>query len=155
MYHKPIVEAKIVNPLLGELFPLPDYATSGAAGIDLRACLTAPLTLNPSDSVIINSGLAIHIHDPQLAGILLPRSGLGIRHGIVLSNLVGLIDSDYQGEIQIAVWNRGQHHYTIQPGDRICQLIFVPIVQVTLQIVPEFNQISQRHEGGLGHTGTQ
>jgi dUTP pyrophosphatase len=155
MQHKPVVEAKIINPLLGELFPFPDYATSGAAGIDLRACLTAPLELLPGDSVIISSGLAIHIHDPQLAGLLLPRSGLGIRHGIVLSNLVGLIDSDYQGEIQIGVWNRGQISYTIQPGDRICQLIFVPIVQVALKIVPEFDHTSQRHDGGLGHTGTQ
>ncbi len=147
------IEAKIVNPLLGDKIPLPDYATSGAAGLDLRACLAEAVTLAPGETRLIGSGLAIALHDPGLAALILPRSGLGSRHGIVLGNLVGLVDSDYQGEIKIAVWNRSNTAFTIQPGERICQMIFVPVIQAEFKLVDEFSQSSQRHEGGFGHTG--
>ena len=147
------IEVKIVNPLLGTRFDLPEYATDGAAALDLRACIEAPLELNAGETRLIGSGLALGIHDSGLAAMLLPRSGLGSKHGIVLGNLVGLIDSDYQGEVKIAVWNRGTQAFTIQPGERICQMVFVPVVQVELEPVEEFGQVSARGAGGFGHTG--
>lgn len=147
------IEYKIIDPRIGKEFPLPAYATDGAAGMDLRACLDTPLELSPGDTSLIPTGLAIHIGNPQLAAVILPRSGLGHKHGIVLGNLVGLIDSDYQGELMISCWNRGQTAFTIQPGERIAQLVFIPVVQVALQAVDEFN-MSARGAGGFGHSGT-
>ena len=147
------IEYKILDPRIGTAFPLPAYATTGSAGMDLRACLDSALTLNPSDTTLIPTGLAIHIGDPGLAAVILPRSGLGHKHGIVLGNLVGLIDSDYQGQLLISCWNRGQDSFTIEPGERIAQLVFVPVVQVSLQAVDDFNQ-SDRGTGGFGHSGT-
>lgn len=147
------IEYKILDPRIGTVFPLPAYATTGSAGMDLRACLDTAITLNPGDTTLIPTGLAIHIADPSLAAVILPRSGLGHKHGIVLGNLVGLIDSDYQGELLISCWNRGANHFTIQPGKRIAQLVFVPVVQVTLQAVENFDQ-SHRGTGGFGHSGT-
>jgi dUTP pyrophosphatase len=131
---------------------LPQYATAGAAGLDLRACLDAPLTLMPGDSQLVPSGVAIHIGDPGFAALILPRSGLGAKHGIVLGNLVGLIDSDYQGQVFISVWNRGHAAFTIQPMDRIAQLVVVPVQQVEFEVVEEFNS-SYRGAGGFGSTG--
>jgi len=131
---------------------LPQYATAGAAGLDLRACLDQPLTLAPGASELVPSGIAIHLGDPGLAAVVLPRSGLGHKHGIVLGNLVGLIDSDYQGQIMVSVWNRGQAAFTIQPMERIAQLVVVPVVQVRLNVVEEF-EASQRGAGGFGSTG--
>lgn len=131
---------------------LPHYATAGAAGLDLRACLDASLTLQPGDSQLVRSGIAIHLGDPRYAAIVLPRSGLGSKHGIVLGNLVGLIDSDYQGEVMVSVWNRGKHDFTIQPLERIAQLIVVPVVQVEFEVVEEF-AASTRGAGGFGSTG--
>jgi dUTP pyrophosphatase len=147
------IEYKILDPRIGTAFPLPAYATTGSAGMDLRACLDGALTLNPGDTTLIPTGLAIHIGDPGLAAVILPRSGLGHKHGIVLGNLVGLIDSDYQGQLLISCWNRGQESFTIEPGERIAQLVFVPVVQVSLQAVDDFNQ-SDRGIGGFGHSGT-
>lgn len=147
------IEYKILDPRIGTAFPLPTYATSGSAGMDLRACLDNALTLNPGDTSLIPTGLAIHIGDTGLAAVILPRSGLGHKHGIVLGNLVGLIDSDYQGQLLISCWNRGQDSFTIEPGERIAQLVFVPVVQVSLQAVDDFNQ-SDRGTGGFGHSGT-
>ena len=141
---------KILDPRLREV--LPQYATAGAAGLDLRACLNAPLTLMPGDSQLVPSGIAIHIGDPGLAALILPRSGLGAKHGIVLGNLVGLIDSDYQGQVFISVWNRGNAAFTIQPMDRIAQLVVVPVQQVEFDVVEEFNT-SYRGAGGFGSTG--
>jgi len=131
---------------------LPQYATAGAAGLDLRACLNAPLTLMPGDSQLVPSGIAIHIGDPGFAALILPRSGLGAKHGIVLGNLVGLIDSDYQGQVFISVWNRGHAAFTIQPMDRIAQLVVVPVQQVEFNVVEEF-EVSSRGSGGFGSTG--
>ncbi len=131
---------------------LPQYATTGAAGLDLRACLDAPLVLKPGDSQLVPSGLAIHIGDPGFAAVVLPRSGLGAKHGIVLGNLVGLIDSDYQGQVLVSVWNRGQAAFTIQPMDRIAQLVVVPVEQVEFNVVEEFG-LSSRGAGGFGSTG--
>jgi len=131
---------------------LPAYATDGAAGLDLRACVEAPLTLAPGDTQLIRTGLAIHIGDPALAAVILPRSGLGHKHGIVLGNLVGLIDSDYQGELLVSCWNRGKESFNIQPGERIAQLVFVPVVRAHFDIVDEF-EVSDRGAGGFGHTG--
>ena len=147
------IEYKILDPRIGTAFPLPAYATTGSAGMDLRACLDSALTLNPGDTTLIPTGLAIHIGDPGLAAVILPRSGLGHKHGIVLGNLVGLIDSDYQGQLLISCWNRGQDSFTIEPGERIAQLVFVPVVQVSLQAVDDFNQ-SDRGTGGFGPSGT-
>ena len=147
------IEYKILDPRIGTAFPLPAYATTGSAGMDLRACLDSALTLNPGDTTLIPTGLAIHIGDPGLAAVILPRSGLGHKHGIVLGNLVGLIDSDYQGQLLISCWNRGQDSFSIEPGERIAQLVFVPVVQVSLQAVDDFNQ-SDRGTGGFGHSGT-
>lgn len=148
------IEYKILDPRLGKEFPLPDYATTGSAGMDLRACLDEPLHLQPGETQLIPTGMAIHIADPGLAAVILPRSGLGHKHGIVLGNLVGLIDSDYQGQLFISCWNRADKLFIIEPGERIAQLVFVPVVQVNLQQVDEFHQ-SQRGEGGFGHSGTQ
>ncbi len=147
------IETKILSPLLGSTIPLPSYATDGAAGMDIRACLVSAVTIAPGATEIIDSGLAISIRDPGLMAVLVPRSGLGIKHGIVLANTVGIIDSCYQGEIKVGVWNRGDQAFTIQPGDRICQLLFVPVAQVELEIVAEFRATTVRGEGGLGHTG--
>lgn len=146
------IEYKILDPRIGNEFPLPEYATGGSAGMDLRACLDASLNLNPGETQLIPTGLAIHVGDPGLAAIILPRSGLGHKHGIVLGNLVGLIDSDYQGQLFISCWNRGNDNFTIQPGERIAQLVFVPVVQANLQQVEDFDQ-SHRGEGGFGHSG--
>lgn len=146
------IEYKILDPRIGTEFPLPAYATNGSAGMDLRACLDAPLVLTAGNTELIPTGIAIHIGDPTLAAVILPRSGLGHKHGIVLGNLVGLIDSDYQGQLFISCWNRGSASFTIQPGERIAQLVFVPVVQVALQPVDDFDQ-SHRGEGGFGHSG--
>jgi len=142
-----------MNPLMGTNIPLPTYATDGAAAMDLRACLNEPKTVQPGETVFIPSGIAIGIHDPGLVALILPRSGLGIKHGIVLANTIGVIDSDYQGEIGIGIHNRGKTPYTIEPGERICQMMFVPVVQVALEIVRNFSRESKRGAGGFGHTG--
>lgn len=148
------IEMKIINPLVGKEIPLPTYATPGSAGMDLRACLTAPLTINPGETHLIPTGIAIHIADPTMAATILPRSGLGHKHGIVLGNLVGLIDSDYQGELMISCWNRGHDSFTIEAGDRIAQLVIVPVIQAQLTLVDSFDS-SERGEGGFGHSGKQ
>ena len=144
------LEVRILDPRIRD--SLPHYATPGAAGLDLRACLDAPLVLQPGDSQLVSAGIAIHLGDPGLAAIVLPRSGLGARHGIVLGNLVGLIDSDYQGQIFISVWNRGKAAFTIEPLERIAQLLVVPVVQVQFEVVEEF-AASVRGAGGFGSTG--
>lgn len=146
------IQVKVLDPRLGKEFPMPNYATPGSAGMDLRACLNEPLQLEPGQTKLIPTGLAIHLADAALAATILPRSGLGHKHGIVLGNLVGLIDSDYQGELMISCWNRGHDVFTIQPGERIAQLVVVPVVQVALDVVESFDE-SQRGEGGFGHTG--
>jgi dUTP pyrophosphatase len=147
------IETKIMNPLMGSSIPLPGYATTGSAAMDLRACLSEPLTVQPGETVLIPSGIAISIHDPALVALLVPRSGLGIKHGIVLANTIGVIDSDYQGEIGIGIHNRGKTAYTVEPGERICQMMFVPLTQVFLRVVEEFSMDSARGAGGFGHTG--
>src|SRR5579862_3262187 len=146
------LQVRILDERIGAEFPLPAYATEGSAGLDLRACIAAPLTLAPGRAELIPSGLAIHLDDPALAAVILPRSGLGHRHGIVLGNLVGLIDSDYQGQLMVSCWNRGAEAYTVSPGERIAQLVVVPVVQVALQVVAEF-ATSERGAGGFGHSG--
>jgi dUTP pyrophosphatase len=146
------VQLKILDPRLGREFPLPDYATMGSAGLDLRACLDQPLEIQPGEAHLIPSGIAIHIEDPALAAVLLPRSGLGHKHGIVLGNLVGLIDSDYQGQVMVSCWNRGDRPFTVAVGERIAQMVFVPVVRVHLEVVKEFTA-SVRGEGGFGHSG--
>lgn len=148
----PNIQLKILDSRLGTTIPLPEYATPGAAGLDLRACLDAPIVLQPGETQLIPTGLAIHIENPDLAAVLLPRSGLGHKHGIVLGNLVGLIDSDYQGQVYVSCWNRGQEPFTLQVGERLAQMVFVPVVQVDFERVEEFST-SQRAEGGFGHTG--
>lgn len=148
----PTIQLKILDSRLGTTIPLPEYATPGAAGLDLRACLDAPIVLQPGETQLIPTGLAIHIENPDLAAVLLPRSGLGHKHGIVLGNLVGLIDSDYQGQVYVSCWNRGQEPFTLQVGERLAQMVFVPVVQVDFERVEEFST-SQRAEGGFGHTG--
>jgi dUTP pyrophosphatase len=144
------IEVKVLDARLRE--QLPQYATPGSAGLDLRACLTAPLTLEPGQTELIPSGIAIHLADPGLAAMILPRSGLGHKHGIVLGNLVGLIDSDYQGQIFVSTWNRGNAAFTIQPMERLAQLVVVPVVQVAFEVVDEFHA-SERGAGGFGSTG--
>ncbi|NJO16042.1 MAG: dUTP diphosphatase [Thioploca sp.] len=144
------ITATIINPLIGKEIPLPTYSTIGSAGIDLRACITAPLTVSAGETQIIDSGIAINIHDANLAAVLLPRSGLGVNQGIVLANLVGLIDSDYRKEIKIAIWNRSRTSFTINPGERICQMVFVPIIQVNFQWVA---QLEDNGRDGFGSTG--
>lgn len=146
------LEVKILDHRLGDQFPLPAYATDGAAGLDLRAMLDAPLTLAPGQTELIPTGLAIHIGEPELAAIILPRSGLGHKHGIVLGNLVGLIDSDYQGQLFVSCWNRGDQPFEVGVGERIAQMVLVPVVHADLQIVDEF-EASTRGEGGFGHSG--
>ena len=148
------LKVKILDPRLGESIPLPHYATGGSAGLDLRACLDAPLVLEPGETHLVPTGLAIHLDDPGLAAVLLPRSGLGHKHGIVLGNLVGLIDSDYQGQVMASVWNRGHHPFTIEPGERIAQMVIVPVVQVALEVVESFEE-SDRGAGGFGSSGRQ
>ena len=144
------IDVKIIDPRLTN--NLPTYATPGSAGLDLRACLDAPLVLEPGQTTLIPTGLAMHIADPGLAAMILPRSGLGHKHGIVLGNLVGLIDSDYQGQIFVSVWNRGHDHFTIQPMERVAQLVVVPVLQVAFNVVESFDE-SERGEGGFGSTG--
>lgn len=146
------IQLKILDSRLGDSIPLPEYATTGSAGLDLRACLDAPITIEPSETVLLPTGLAIHIGDHSLAAILLPRSGLGHKHGIVLGNLVGLIDSDYQGQVFVSCWNRGNESFTVNISERIAQMVFVPVVQVAFEQVNEFDE-SHRGEGGFGHTG--
>lgn len=147
------LQCKILNPLIGTEIPLPHYATAGSAGMDLRACLAEPLELVPGQCVLISTGLAIHVADPGYAAVILPRSGLGHKHGIILGNTVGLIDSDYQGMLQISCYNRSMQTYVIQPGERIAQLVIIPVVQAEFQLVTEFTE-SERGSGGFGHTGT-
>ncbi|MGX5731472.1 dUTP diphosphatase [Pseudoxanthomonas beigongshangi] len=146
------VELKLLDPRFGDEWPLPAYATAASAGVDLRAALDATLTLQPGDAALVPSGIAVHLADPQLCAVVLPRSGLGHRHGIVLGNGTGLIDADYQGPLLISVWNRGHEAFTIQPGDRIAQLVVLPIVRVSFQVVDAFAD-SARGAGGFGHTG--
>lgn len=146
------IQLKLISPLLGNEIPFPALATSGSAGMDISACLDEAVELGPGDSLLIPTGFALHIEDTGLAAVLLPRSGLGHKHGIVLGNLVGLIDSDYQGEVFVSCWNRGKNSFTVKPGARIAQLVFVPIVQAEFEVVNEFSQ-SQRGTGGFGHTG--
>ena len=148
------LEVKVLDPRFGDAWPMPAYATESSAGLDLRAALDAPLELAPGDAALIPSGLAIHLADPTLCAVILPRSGLGHRHGIVLGNGTGLIDADYQGPLLISTWNRGREPFTIQPGDRIAQLVVLPIVRATLQVVDTF-EASARGEGGFGHTGVR
>lgn len=147
------LQAKILDSRLGQDFPLPEYATSGSAGLDLRAMLQAETTLEPGQTLLIPTGLSIHIADPNLAALVLPRSGLGHKHGIVLGNLVGLIDSDYQGELMVSCWNRGQTSFTIAVGERIAQLMLVPVIQAQFELVNEFDS-SERGAGGFGHSGS-
>jgi dUTP pyrophosphatase len=146
------LEVKILDPRIGRDMELPRRATSGSAGLDLRACIDAPLELEPGQTVLVPTGIAIHLGDPGLAAMLLPRSGLGHKHGIVLGNLVGLIDSDYQGQVMVSMWNRGDRAFTIVPGDRIAQMVVVPVVQVEFEVVEEFDA-STRGAGGFGSTG--
>ncbi|QNK03516.1 dUTP diphosphatase [Dyella telluris] len=146
------VELKILDPRLGDSIPLPQAATVGSAGMDLRAAIDAPLTLQPGESVLVPSGMAIHIGDPGWCALIVPRSGLGHKHGLVMGNLVGVIDADYQGPLMISCWNRGTQPYTIAVGDRIAQLLLVPVAQARLKVVQEFAP-SQRGEGGFGSTG--
>lgn len=148
------LQVKLLDPRFGDTWPLPAYATEHSAGLDLRAALETELTLQPGDTALIPSGIAIHIADPNLAAVVLPRSGLGHRHGIVLGNGTGLIDADYQGPLLISVWNRGREPFTLQPGDRIAQLVVLPIARVGLQVVDTFSD-SARGTGGFGHTGVR
>ena len=146
------VELKILDRRLGTDFPLPAYATDGSAGLDLRACVVEHIHIAPGETHLIPTGFAMHIADPHLAAVLLPRSGLGHKHGIVLGNLVGLIDSDYQGQVFVSVWNRGNEPFTVEPGDRIAQMVFVPVMQAEFSVVDEF-EASARGAGGFGHSG--
>ncbi len=148
------IELKILDKRIGSEMPLPAYATDGSAGMDLRACIDSAITLEPGQTELIPTGLAIHIGDPGLAATILPRSGLGHKHGIVLGNLVGLIDSDYQGQLFVSCWNRGQTTFTVEVGERIAQLVFLPVVQAEFALVEEFDE-SFRGEGGFGHSGRQ
>ena len=147
------IELKILDPRVGDSIPLPHYATEGSAGLDMRACIDEALTVNPGETVLVPTGLAIHVSDPALAAVLLPRSGLGHKHGLVLGNLTGLIDSDYQGQVFISCWNRGSGAYEVQPGERIAQMVFVPVEQVEFNVVEEFDT-SNRGAGGFGHSGS-
>lgn len=146
------IQLKILDPRIGSEFPLPRYETQGAAGLDLRACIDSPATITPGETLLVSSGIAIHIADPGLAAVVLPRSGLGHKHGIVLGNLVGLIDSDYQGPVGISVWNRGNEPFTVEPGDRIAQLVFLSVARVRFDVVDTFAE-TERGEGGFGHSG--
>lgn len=146
------IQIKIIDPRLGTDFPLPDYVTGGSAGMDLRACLDQVLAIAPGETRLIPTGFAMHLEDTGIAAVILPRSGLGHKHGIVLGNLVGLIDSDYQGQVFVSCWNRSEEHFEIEPGARIAQLVFLPVVQVRWELVEEFHT-SNRAAGGFGHTG--
>ena len=148
------IKLKILDARIGNDFPLPNYATQGPAGLDLRACVESTTEVAPGETILIPTGISIFIDDPTLAAVILPRSGLGHKHGIVLGNLVGLIDSDYQGPLMVSMWNRGHQSFTVEPGDRIAQLVFVPVVQADFEVVEEFTS-SDRGEGGFGHTGQQ
>ena len=152
MHH--VLQLKVLDARFGDEWPLPAYATEASAGLDLRAALDAPLKLEPGDAALVPSGISIHIADPALCAVILPRSGLGHKHGIVLGNGTGLIDADYQGPLMISVWNRGREAFTMQPGDRIAQLVLLPVVRATLQVVDEF-EASARGAGGFGHTGVR
>ena len=147
------IDLKILDPRVGDTIPLPHYATDGSAGLDMRAVIDEPLTVAPGETELVPTGLAIHVADPKLAAVLLPRSGLGHKHGLVLGNLTGLIDSDYQGQVFISCWNRSKTSYDIQPGERIAQMVFVPVEQVRFNVVEDFED-SQRGAGGFGHSGT-
>ncbi len=146
------VDVRVLDPRLEQAWGLPDYATDGSAGVDLRACVDADTPIEPGETHLLPTGLAIHIGDPGIAAMILPRSGLGHRHGIVLGNLVGLIDSDYQGEVKVSCWNRGAASFTVRPGERIAQLVFVPVIRPALRRVDGFQE-SERGTGGFGHTG--
>ena len=146
------IQLRVLDPRIGDTIPMPEYATAGAAGMDLRACVEAELEIAPGETHLIPTGMAIHIADPSLAAVILPRSGLGHKHGIVLGNLVGLIDSDYQGQVFVSCWNRGSDSFTIHVGERIAQLVFVPVVKADFEVVDGFES-SHRAEGGFGHTG--
>ena len=146
------LQAKILDPRIGNEFPLPQYATPGSAGLDLRAMLKEDTVLEPGQTLLIPTGLSVYIGDPGLAALILPRSGLGHKHGVVLGNLVGLIDSDYQGQLMVSVWNRGQDSFTIEPGERIAQMVFIPVVQAEFNLVADFDA-TDRGEGGFGHSG--
>ena len=146
------IQLKVLDPRIGREFPLPRYETAGSAGLDLRACIDAPAEIAPGETALVPSGIAIHIADPGLAAVVLPRSGLGHKHGIVLGNLVGLIDSDYQGPVLLSVWNRGREPFTIEPGDRIAQLVFLSIARAGFEVVDAFAE-TERGEGGFGHSG--
>lgn len=146
------IQVKILDARIGKEFPLPQYATEGAAGMDLRACLTAPLELQPGETQLIPTGIALHMADKGVAAVLLPRSGLGHKHGIVLGNLVGLIDSDYQGQVFVSCWNRGSVPFVINVGERIAQMVFVPVIQAAFEVVDDFDA-SRRGAGGFGHSG--
>lgn len=148
------IQLKILDTRIGDTFALPEYATKGSAGLDLRACLEAPIQLAPGETVLLPTGLSIYIADPNIAAVILPRSGLGHKHGIVLGNLVGLIDSDYQGELKVSCWNRSDDHFSIVPGDRIAQLVFVPVIQAAFDIVDEF-ETTDRGTSGFGSSGRQ
>ncbi|PJF03456.1 dUTP diphosphatase [Acinetobacter seifertii] len=148
------VQVKLLDPRLGKEWPLPAYATAGSAGLDLRACLDEAIEIEPGQTVLVKTGMAIYIHDVNFAGLILPRSGLGHKHGIVLGNLVGLIDSDYQGELMVSVWNRGQTTFRLEPGERLAQYVLVPVVQAEFEQVEEFEE-TLRGAGGFGHTGKQ
>jgi dUTP pyrophosphatase len=148
------LEVKIMDSRLGGEWPLPAYATPGSAGMDLRACINEALVLEPGQTELLPTGMAIHVADPGLCAMLLPRSGLGHKHGVVLGNLVGLIDSDYQGQLMVSCWNRGNTSFTIEPGERIAQMVLVPVVQAEFKVVEEFNE-SERGVGGFGHSGRQ
>ena len=150
------VQVKVLHPKIGqdENFPLPHRATDGSAGIDLRACIDEPLTIKAGDSQLVGTGLAIYIQNPDYVGFIMPRSGLGHKHGIVLGNLTGVIDADYQGELMVSIWNRSQTDYVLQPGEKMAQYLVVPIARPTFELVDEFSDISVRGEGGFGSTGT-
>jgi len=148
------IQIKILDPRVGNEFALPEYATPGSAGLDLRACIDEPLSVKPGETHLVPTGFAMHIADPSLAAVLWPRSGLGHKHGLVLGNLTGLIDSDYQGQLFVSCWNRGGVTYTIEPGERIAQMVFVPVVQAQFDVVDEFDD-SSRGAGGFGHSGTR
>ena len=148
------IQLKILDPRVGNAIALPSYATAGSAGLDLRVCIDEPIQIASQETVLLPTGLAIYIADPNLAAVILPRSGLGHKHGIVLGNLVGLIDSDYQGELKISCWNRGLEHFTVNPGERIAQLVFLPVVRAAFELVDEFKE-SQRGQGGFGSSGRE
>ena len=149
------LQLKVLDPRIGTTWPLPTYATSGSAGIDLRACLDQAVVLEPNQTILVKTGMAVYIADPSYAGLILPRSGLGHKHGIVLGNLVGLIDSDYQGELMVSVWNRGTGDFMLEPGERMAQYVVVPVARPEFEVVTEFSDTSARGAGGFGHSGRQ